>query len=1643
MQKISDYTILEELAHTKRSLVYRGRKDNESKTVIIKVLNARYSSPSEIARFKQEYNLIRSIDDEGVIKTFDIFSQNGNFAIILEDFGGIPIKSVLEKEKFDTRSFLEIAVRLAETLGHIHQKDIVHKDIRTQNILINRKTGQVKITDFGISSVLTHKNDEIYDPEVIEGTLTYMSPEQTGRMNRPVDYRTDLYSLGITFYEMLTGTVPFRSDNPMEIIHSHIAVNPIPPSIRNPEIPEVISDMIMKLLLKNAEDRYQNAFGLMADLKKCLRQLKGKRKIKSFKLAQKDISRKFNIPQKLYGREKEIEDLISALERVTGGVSECMLVTGRPGIGKTALVNEIHKPVVAKRGYFLSGKYEQLRKDEPYSSIIQAFQGMVRQILSESEEKIKAWKEEISAALEPNGRIITDIIPEVKLIIGEQPDVPELGPEESRNRFNLVFEKFISVFPKEEHPVALFLDDLQWVDMASLRLINNIITNPGIKYLFLIGAYQDNEVPDTHPLADTLKELEKANIRVNNITLGPLTGNDINDLIMDFLKCSEEKGAELAELVFKKAGGNPFFIIQFLETLHHEKLIELDATAGWQWDMGRLNRLQVTDNLVELLTGKINRLTGTTQEVLKIAACIGNRFDLVTLAYMLNESVDEALSDIAEALDEGLIYESGDRYFYHHDRIRDAAYSLLTKEEKAELRYKIGKLELEQADEGALQEKLFYVVDQLNLGSELITGKKEREELSGLNLEAGKKAKDSAAYSQSLRYLETGMGLLERECWETQYDLALAIYTESTETAYLNGDYERMNGLAEVVIKRAKTVIDKVRIFDTRIKACEAQQDIHGAVCIGLDALKSLGVKIPQEPGKLSVLQGLVKVKSALSGKKIEDLIDLPEMTDPKMLAATQLLGSLGYAAYLYDNQNLYPVIALNNAYLTIRHGIHPAAAYTFSGYAIILIAGLGDIENGYKAGNLALKLLERKTNARGYTDRVHLMYNTLTRHWKEHLKKTIAPLREAYQTGLETGDVEFAANNLFLADAHSLFCSGKGLTELEQDMAKHAQLIDQLNQAHILQQHIIFWQWVLNLLGENDDPTHLIGKAFDEEKAVPLFIKTKYGSALAGFYYIRSALRYLFQRYSQALEDLRQAEKYINNLQGTIFISLFYFYDSLTRLALYPDVIKGQRKKYLKRVAENQKKLKKWAEYAPMNHLHKFHLVEAERARVLGDNDLAEKSYGLAIELSKKHEYLFEEALANELAAKFYLSREKEKAARIYMAEAYNCYSRWGVAAKLKHLKKRYPELLTNVVSFEGTPGRVKEATDQIDIKTFKKALSAIAGEKIHSKMIEKIIRVAIEFACAQKGLLILKKGAEGAGDKKDNFLIEAEGSVDTDEVTIFQSIPIESSTNLSQTVVNYVKMTKESVVIHDANEPQKKFPQLHTDPYIKDNQVKSILCMPITVGLDDGVELTGILYLENNRAAKTFTEERIETLDVICLSAAGRIELSRRAITDSLTGLYNHDYFQNILQQEILLSERYGHEVSVMMIDIDHFKKVNDTWGHQVGDLTLRSIAGRIKDICRKSDIVCRYGGEEISIILPETGPEGAATLAKRLIEGVRDMSIGHRPKADPLKITISVGVAGYPANATDKNALIKKADDALYQSKANGRNQATLAG
>ena len=1523
---IPGYSNLQLLHSSQRTIVYRGLQNESKQPVVIKLLKSEYPTFNELVNFRNQYVIAKNIDVPGVVKPLALENYGLGFALVMPDFGGISLSDYIAKQSLSLSEFLRVAIALCRILEGLYRHRVIHKDIKPANILIHPETLEVKLFDFSIASLLPKETQVLQNPGILEGTLAYMSPEQTGRMNRGIDYRSDFYSLGVTFYQILTGQLPFLSSDPMELVHCHIARTPTPGHEVKPDIPQVLSSMVMKLMAKTAENRYQTARGLRHDLEKCYSQWVETGGITPFELATRDISESFIIPEKLYGREAEVETLLAAFDRVAnppqpplrkGGQVEMMLVAGFSGIGKTAVVNEVHKPIVRQRGYFIKGKFDQFQRNIPLSAFVQAFRDLMGQLLCESDAQLAAWKSKILEALGQNGQVIIDVIPELEHIIGQQPTLRELSGSAAQNRFNMLFEKFIAVFTTPDHPLTIFLDDLQWADSASLNLLKLMMGSAQMGYLLLLGAYRDNEVFPAHPLMLTLDEIGKTRATIDRITLAPLSQVDLNQLIADTLSCTLELALPLTDLLYQKTKGNPFFATQFLKGLHADGAIAFNSDVGyWQCDMTRVRELALTDDVVEFMAGQLQKLPTPTQSVLKLAACLGNQFDLTTLAVVCEQSLPEVATALWRALQEGLVLPLGEMYKFFqgvsddervqseevsvgykflHDQVQQAAYSLISETDRSATHLRIGRLLL-SSNYGEENQNFFTIVNQFNYGLEIIEDRSEKNQIATLNLLAAQKAKASTAYKSAVNYANTALQLLESDSWQANYELTLSIYTEAVEIEYLNTNFSRSEELAKKILKNAQKLLDRVKAYELQIQSYVAQLRLEDVMETGLKVLQELGVNLSEFNRDTRGYFQDIETKLKAENKQLQDLANLPEMSDPYKLAAIKILWSVTSTAYI-GNPALMPQLLSATIDLCMNYGNPPIAASVYVNFGVCLVMAK-EIETGYRFGQLGLTLLS-KVGIGAIQPTVLQLFNAFVRHWKDSIKETIEPLFTAMTIGLEIGNFEYGSYACICYHHHS-FWAGINLQYIADKCQQYILVMANFKQEYAVYFLKMTQQMLLTLLGKTESKNLLIGTNFDEGELFPLWEETNNLMTLFFGYVFKTIMTYLFSNYAEAIVNAQTAEKY-KGVGGAMMVTGEHnFYYSLSLIAHYYLVNESVQKQYLETVIANQKDLQFWAENAETNYQHKYQLVAAEKNRIMEKKLEALELYDRAIAGAKENGYVQEEALANELAAKFYLDWGKEKIARTYMIDAYYCYARWGAKAKVEDLEQRYPLLLAPILNQETTVtpnaaiatmsmGTITSSTTSasvlLDLYSALKASQAISGEIKLEELLVKLMQVIIENAGASKAALLLPKG--------DGLAIEAIASYDADScaisvTSVAQSKSVAESEEIPQLVINTIWHTHETLVLNDVPADRR----FAGDSYLHRCQPKSLLCTPL---FNQG-KLIAILYLENQLVTGAFTSSRISILNLLTVQAAISLE-NARLYQQSL------DYAQQLEQAQLQL--------------------------------------------------------------------------------------------------------------------------------------------
>ncbi len=1440
--------------------VYRWKNAESTHEVILKLLNPTSVRNGHLKQLTDEYTITRQLDLPFVRKALEKLKLNNREGLVLTYLPGTTLKEWIKKNGgLDAKKFLEFAICVADQLFQIHERGYYHRDINPENMIVNETLISVTFIDFDLATPFGVLREQPLK-ESLEGTLAYLSPEQTGRTNRKIDYRTDLYSLGITFYETLTGQLPFSFSDPTEMIHAHLAIEPKSVHEIKSNIPMMISLIIKKMMAKNAEMRYQSLEGVKHDLVKCKSLLEQSGSIGEFQLAERDHFGRFNIPHLLLGRERETALLRQMLERVIQSSScEILIITGEAGSGKSTLAAHLHPYLLEQHGYFVSGKYDVPQLSSPYSAIISAFRGLTNILLSEPEESIQEWKEVLNRAVGDSGNVLTEVIPELQLILGPQPQLTQLGSREAGFRFNYVFNNFIKAI-STKHPLVLFLDDLQWADEASLILIKAILTEKELGKVFLIATCREEERAANSQLVAVLNDIEKSK-PIEYLSLEPLPMKAIEQIVLETISCTNDQASALAQAVQRKTLGNAFFVNQFLKSLYERNYLRWQNAKGWTWNEAEIENLTITDNVVDLLCQSIRKMEPTTQQALMVASCIGRDFSVSQLASVLENNDQVILAFLQDAVKNGLITYSAigrvvqqnesQKFRFTHDRIQQASYSLLDEAQKQQWHYKIA-MNLVQFQAEETDQYLFEIVNHFRLSKPLIREDKLKLQVARYNLDAGLMAKRSVAFPQAHGYFQDALYWLQPfQPWASNYDVTLRLHDEIADTSYLIGDFQQMEYAVEAILANAITLLHKIKGYEVKIHYYQSRNKLAEAVKLAVDVSAMLGVRLPTNPTKLNILSSLLALQFSLARRNPQSLVDLPTMSDPKILAAMRILVSINSAAY-FAVPNLFPLLVFRQVELSLKYGNCEFSPFAYASFGVVKTGVLGDIEGGYKLGLVAEKLLDRFPS-KSLRVRTMIVINGFLNHWKIHPGHFVLALPTYFDAAKESGDIEYAALCLFNQTLYS-FCLGQSLMRLEQEAAQRDEIIQSYNQNTPLFFNKIFLQSVINLRGGAVNPTELIGRSYDESVMIDIHLQTNDKSCLFACYMQKAYLQYLFYQHELALTYITKTEQYIESAIASVIYPVYFFYEALIYAAQAKS--KEASSTVLKRVKKNLRKLEKWAKLSPEHHEHRHQLLQAEYYRLIGNSYEAASCYEESIRRASENQFIQEAALANELAGKYYLEQGRESLAVYYLESAVRAYAQWGAIEKVKHLTAQFGKLLRyrrveEFTVFEANDSLRLNNSQALDLNTVVKANQAISQELVLGALLEKMMVIVEQSAGAQRGALI---------DNDNNQL-----KVLVDRHAMMHS-PLESAKDLPLSVIHYVARTKKSLVFGNAY----KDLQFGNDEYIIREQPKSILCYPV---IRKG-KLSCIFYLENNLAYDTFTAQRLELLDILAPQMAISIE-------------------------------------------------------------------------------------------------------------------------------------------------------------------------
>ena len=1585
---------------------WRLDDDGKRRAVLVVLPAAEHPSPSSLDRLAHEYGLKDELDGRWAVQPLELVRDGGRTMLVLEDPGGEPLERLLGGP-MEVGRFLRLAVGIAKAVGKVHGHDLVHKDIKPANILVNRATETVKLTGFGIASRLARERQSPEPPETIAGTLAYMAPEQTGRMNRSLDSRGDLYSLGITLYQMLTGSLPFAAADPMEWVHCHIARKPVPPAERLEKVPTPLSAIIMKLLAKTVEERYQTAGGVERDLRRCLADWNAQGFIDNFPLGQQDTPDRLLIPEKLYGREREIATLIAAFERIVkSGTPELVLVSGYSGIGKSSVVNELHKVLVPPRGLFASGKFDQYKRDIPYSTLAQAFQSLVRPLLGKSDAELANWRDALREALGPNGLLMVDLVPELKLIIGEQPAVPDLPPRDTQRRFQLVFRRFIGIFARPEHPLTLFFDDLQWLDAATLDLVEVLLTQPDadVQHLLLIGAYRDNEVDTAHPLARKLQAIRNTGAKIEEITLAPLACKNLGQLLADALRHGAKRVAPLAQLVHGKTAGNPFFAIQFISALAEAGLLRFDHDAAcWSWALDRIRAEGYTDNVVELMVGKLARLPCETQAALRQLACVGNAAEVTMLAIAFGTSEAQVHADLWEALRLQLVERHEGAYRFAHDRVQEAAYSLIPEASRAEAHLRIGRLLAAQTPLEKREEAIFEIVNQLNRGAALITAQDEREQLAELNLVAGKRAKASTAYVAAQAFITAGCALLPEDCWEHCYALTFSLELHLAECEFLIGALSAAENRLAILSSRAGRLVESAAVTGLRLSLYTILDRSDRAVEVCLDYLRQVGIQWSAHPTNDEVRQEYELIWQQIGARPIEELADLPAMTDPECRATLDVLAAVLTPARITD-ENLLGLVVSRMANLSLEHGNSDGSclAYVWVGS---MIAGprFGDYQAAFRFGQLGYDLVEQRGLTR-FQAGTYMSFGNVLLPWTRHIRTARDPLRRAFEAANQSGDLNFAAsccnhlNTNFIA-------AGDPLDAVQGEAERGLAFAQKMRFGIIIDVITGQLKLVRTLRGLTPTFGSFDEEGFDERLFERHLADNPVLALAEDRYWIRKLqARFFAGSYASAIVAAANAERLLW-ISWTVFERAeYHFYAALARAAICSGASAAEQAQHLEALAVDYRLLQEWADNCPENFANRAALVAAEIARLEGRELDAERLYEQAIRSARANGFIHNEALANELAARFYAARGFEAIAHLYLGNARQGYLLWGADGKVRQLDQLHPRLRQDERA-PGPTGTIAAPVEHLDLATVLKVSQAVSGEIVQEKLLETLMRTAIEQAGAERGALVLSRSTEPR--------IAAQATTGGDGIVVQLHDQAITAAVLPETVIQYVVHTRESVILDDAAARS----PFSADPYIRQHHARSILCMPL---LNQG-KLIGVLYLENSLTPHVFTSARLAVLKLLASQAVISLENAR--------------LYRDLKEREAKILRLVDSDIiGIIIWDFEgRILEANDAFLHMVGYDREELVAGHI----RWTDLTP-----------PEWRDRDARLIEEHKKTGTLQPFEKEYFRKDGSRVPVLLGAATFEEGGNQGVSFVldlterKRAEEALRESEAKFRDYAETA-
>lgn len=1575
MFDVPGFTDLRLLHEGPEAAVLEGVRADDGARVVLKIATVRHPGAALSSRFDREYQITSALEASDVVQCLERREVDGRPLLVFAGDGGRSLREAMNRRRLTLAESLRVGADIARALVSIHQNAIIHRDVKPSNIIVDEALTSAKLTDFGIATRGARGGQGLGSDGLLQGTLAYMSPEQTGRMNRGVDHRTDFYSLGVTLYEMLTGRTPFEVVDAMSTIHAQIARRPEPPSQVDSAVPALVSDLVMKLLAKNAEDRYQSAAALLLDLVECLSQLEASGRIEPFPLAARDVSDRFTLSQRLYGREEERAALLDTFSQARDGGRSLVLVAGAAGVGKSALVNEIDRPVVEAGGHFVGGKFAQFGRNEPYSALLEAFEGLTSELLALPEQDLARWREELVEALGANAAVLTAVLPSLAALVGDAEEPAPLSGADAANRFRQVFLACVQVFCQQDRPLVLFLDDVQWADHATVGLLEALLRDERTINLVIIAAYRDAELGPASPFARARARLEEAEVPLVELLLQPLDERSVNALIADSLASTPEATEHLAGLVHRRTLGNPFFVSQVLHQLVDEGALHFDhAGRCWTWDVEAIRALGVTDNVVDLLTSRLSELDPACQRALQLAACIGNRFELSALAAISGATRSETLAALQPALTEGLIVparssekttavvplgsqSTGDeqRFRFRHDRVHQAAWATIDDAERPTTQLSIGRRLVESL--GAdVASRIFEVVGHLNAAVDLVEGE-ERAQLARFNAMAADRAFASFAHAPALEHVDLALQLAGDGLWQEDYDTALTLHVQGAAAAAASGAQERMRALCDAVFANGRDAFDKLPAWETLINHhFAAGEQVDVAMELTYDALEALGLKLPRKATALHVAWHLAGVKLALRGKTPEDLAALPPLTDERILAILRLLVSVDGVAYM-ANPNafaMHPLVAIK---LSLKHGHCSASGWAYNLYGAILAAGLGDIAGGTEIATFGFDLARRLEDD-WMCSRIATPYYVTVACWSTPMQEMRDPFEEWSDRSLALGAYNPVGANLMYLQ-FTRFFAGLPLDQAREEQRSARRQCEALEQ-QIAVEFIALFEQLTDALTDAEAP-ELLGAA-----EMTAFENAKNGNGVFAVHFVRALRCWYLGDVAGALEhsDLSTAEE--EAAAGTVFAQMHTFYRALIALAA-ADGAPGRRRRLLKEGRKRLKTLRKWQGFSAHNMRHRADLVEAEIARLEGRHGDATPLYDAAHRGAREGGFINEAAMAVERAGRWQLALGATSVGELLLADARYEYGRWGASQVAEAMSDGVPRLTSGERTITATlpglrttnSGSHRSLHDGLDLATVLQTAQTVSGEIVLDRLLTRVMEAATENAGAEAGVLLLNED-EGLVVQAARF---ANGTVE-----VLQSQRPGEHGGVSPGIVQWVRRTGKHLVLDDAS--------AHTtfgrDPYVRSKGVRSVLCVP----LKSQAELIAVLYLENNLTPAAFTPERIELMTLLSSQAAisirnARLYAQQVELTESYSRFVPREFLSHLGRESVLgveLGDSVEIDMAVLFSDIRGFTSLSERMSPQENFTFLNEFLGVMGPAIRQHQgFIDKYIGDAIMALFP----------------------------------------------------------------------------